>query len=197
MAARVTPEIAKLQEIDFAKILSKQRSDQLYPSGDSILEYHAVSKTGTWIRKRGRIVTACKSRINLEEILYLMERASITCVDAYNNRMTVTDMYAVLVDSAVDGHTVVVSNYTALRDYIVYAHLRRLGYKVTRLLDCFSWLLSDCRQRTFPVRVVSPRDFISHEAHHTEEHICIVDESIVVFLLLNISSSVPSVEVFS
>ena len=123
--------------------LRKQLEDQDNPSTDSILTYHRESKTGTWKSRSGRITTRCKSRIEIEEILYLMERASILCIDVVGERLSVKEMYAELVSSQIDGDTVEVRDETALRNYMAYGYLRRSGYKVTRSADACPWQVED------------------------------------------------------
>jgi len=171
-------------------MLRKQIEDQQCPSTDSVLNFCKESKTGTWKRRSGRITTTCKSKIEIEEILYLMERASVTCLDSDDRQMSVKEMYAELVESIVNGDTVDVRNEDALRNYIAYGHLRRSGYKVSRSVEGFTWNVGESKERSFGLKVVTPNDIVDCRAEQ-QSHVAVVELSKVVFMKLTVSSSAP------
>jgi tRNA splicing endonuclease len=173
---------------EFAETLRQQREDQTHPSTDSILIFHKNDKCGTWKKKSGRITTACKARIEIEEILYLMERASIVCLNEQGTQISVKEMYAELVDSKVEGETVPVKNEEALRNYMAYGHLRRSGYKVSRCVDGNTWSVADSKQQRFGLKVVKPKDTLDCTI---SRHACVVDQSKLVFLNVTAFKSAP------
>lgn len=190
MALRRTDVDPEVIIAERAELLTQQQEDQENPSTDSILVYHRASKTGTWKTRSGRITTQCKSRIEIEEILYLMERASITCLDEDNKRLSVREMYAELVSSEIISDTIAVNDEATLRNYIAYGHLRRSGYKVKRSSDNFQWKVEDSKSSVFGLRVTKPRELIDFKTPR-EEHLCIVDLGKVAFLKLKVTDSAP------
>jgi len=190
MSARKPGEDPQLAVEQLRALLKRQQEDQASPSADSVLIYDRGSKTGTWKFRKGRITAPCLSRIQIEEILYLMERASITCLDEEGQQLTVKQIYAELVDSDLVDHKIAIVNEVALRNYIAYGHLRRRGFKVTRSNSPgYPWTIKggdlDCN---LPVK--RPTEVVDAMAERTE-HACVVEQGQIVFLKLTATNTPP------
>jgi hypothetical protein len=127
----------------FVKRLELQASQQnpSRPECESVWVHDLLA--GRVTVRRGKVLAGCQlspcrpDLLRLEDVLYLLERGTMALYeesgDSSRRRVSVKEVWSVLVDDTfelpADGQ---VKYNRALENYVVFAHLKRAGYRVSR-----------------------------------------------------------------